>query len=207
MCRILNHSVFGQSGYGDKVQLEAALVVNKQQPRPGVETLGDRSSYISKGSGQPRRRREAGMQGGGSRPAMHAVRKVDDRVGAAKTKEAIPAAKAPASHLAASSLTKADLKHFEDRMLQKEREVIAGPPGIPKESRAKRDAEQVPPRSQTQTGLAHHPTWYDTQSGYQRGGRTSYCYDNPRWHGPFGDPCVACESCQMSTTCMRCSFL
>jgi len=99
-------------------------------------------------------------------------------------------------------ITQADLKHFVDETLQKERSLAAGAPGVPaadREASAPGPAGTTAAHRQGATGeLAHHPTWYDTHSGWYAGGwggghwhRNHWCYDNPEWHGPFGDPCVA----------------
>jgi len=107
--------------------------------------------------------------------------------GAASAKQQVAAAK-----LSTASLTKKDLNQFVDETLRRERAIVAGAPGVAA------SAGKARPEAAAKTGLAHHPTWYDTHSGWYAGGyggghwhHNEWCYDNPRWHGPFGDPCVA----------------
>jgi len=92
----------------------------------------------------------------------------------------------------AAALTKADLNAFVEQTLEKERNVVMGAPGAPL------SALQADGKGPSQTGLARHPTWYDGHNGWYAGGfggghwhNNEWCRDNPRWHGPFGDPCVA----------------
>jgi hypothetical protein len=89
-------------------------------------------------------------------------------------------------------ITQADLKRFVDETLQKERALAAGAPGLPAADRRAGAGGPAGLSSYSNAGLAHHPTWYDTHTGW--GGswhQNHWCYDNPQWHGPFGDPCVA----------------
>ena len=89
-------------------------------------------------------------------------------------------------------ISQADLKRFVDETLQKERALAAGAPGVPGADSGAGAAGPAGLSSSSKAGLAHHPTWYDTHTGW--GGswhRNHWCYDNPQWQGPFGDPCVA----------------
>lgn len=64
----------------------------------------------------------------------------------------------------AAALTKADLNNFVKETIAKERNVIAGAPGVPASARgeAVRLGGKVVNKHAADTALAHHPTWYDT---------------------------------------------
>lgn len=101
-------------------------------------------------------------------------------------------AKAATPRAGDAPITQADLKRFVDETLQKERALAAGAPGVPGADSGAGAAGPAGLSSSSKAGLAHHPTWYDTHTGW--GGswhRNHWCYDNPQWQGPFGDPCVA----------------
>ena len=121
-----------------------------------------------------------------SGPAMTFRTATDANLSAnSRNSQNIATAKVLAPGAGASLLTKADLNQFVDQTLKRERAVVAGT--------SNRERASIPASSRGgegkaaagTTGLAHHPTWYDTQH------HNEWCFDNPQFHGPFGDPCVA----------------
>ena len=165
-----------QSGQGSGMRVAAALVVDKPRDKAREQDLAMLPAKPAAYAGAAPRTGVAAQEQLGEQE-----RHGDSRLAKAATPRAEDA-----------PITQADLKRFVDETLQKERALAAGAPGLPAADRGAGEAGPAGLSSYSKAGLAHHPTWYDTHTGW--GGswhQNHWCYDNPQWHGPFGDPCVA----------------
>ena len=160
-----------QSGQGSGMRVAAALVVDKPRGKAREQDLAMLPAKPAAHAGAAPRTGAAAQEQIGEQER-------DDDSRSAKAEDA--------------PITQADLKRFVDETLQKERALAAGAPGLPAADRRAGAGGPAGLSSYSNAGLAHHPTWYDTHTGW--GGswhQNHWCYDNPQWHGPFGDPCVA----------------
>lgn len=208
LCQARNMIVRAKQALDSKAQAELRILRSGQGSRasPTSSLVAKMPSHDRAREQELAMRPEHGVVVARSSALPHAIQtpRSDEaeppRADTAQPEDASAETRSPTPHLAASTaVTKTDLKRFVDATLRKERAVIVGAPGVANSARGAggRGPEGPADAHMAPTGLAHHavpdahPVGHSLGAGGRHWHQNDWCFDNPQWHGPFGDPCVA----------------